>query len=118
MSFIKFRGPAATEDGEGGQVYRCYDGHGQLLYVGASVDARKRLRQHETDCWYPYVVEVAIEQHPTRRAAFKAKTAALVAERPIKISRTRQEWVTGVIRQRRNPTVARGGQRTEGAATP
>lgn len=64
------------------QLYRQFDAAGVLLYVGISANALHRQSQHAGKPWARDVVRVEIENHPSRRAAFKAETLAIRAEKP------------------------------------
>lgn len=41
-------------------VYRCWDSYGHLLYIGCSVDPRKRMRAHAGTVWYRYCETVSV----------------------------------------------------------
>lgn len=64
-------------------LYRHYDARGKLLYIGISLSAVQRLKQHVGDKeWASEIASVKIEQHDTRDAALKAEAEAIKAERP------------------------------------
>jgi hypothetical protein len=93
---VAFIGPEAIEGG--GQVYRCYDVRGNLLYIGSSKDARNRV-MHGGYCLTPYpsqnwlnrLVYVLVENHPTRAAAFEAESAAQRVEPVTEFPMTKAE---------------------------
>lgn len=65
----------------GGQVYWCYDRHAELLYIGSSIDARKRFkgrgyRPYSATPWCDRVNLLVIKNYPTRKAAYAAEAAA------------------------------------------
>lgn len=66
------------------KLYRYYDAAGELLYVGISNNALRRLAQHEASkTWQDNVTRVEIEAHPTREAALGAERRAIASENPI-----------------------------------
>ncbi len=65
-------------------LYRHFDESGSLLYVGISLSAVARLKQHmDAAHWSDRITSVKIEQHPTRSAALDAECAAIQLERPL-----------------------------------
>lgn len=65
-------------------LYRHFDAPGNLLYVGISLSAVKRLGEHNRSArWADQIVRVEITRLPTRRAVEAAEQAAIKAERPI-----------------------------------
>lgn len=68
-----------------GQValYRFYDAHEELLYVGISNDPRRRWKEHAKDkTWYPRVRHQALTWYPGEYDARRAETRAIREERP------------------------------------
>lgn len=64
-------------------LYRHFDAAGDLLYVGISTDALKRLMAHSRHAsWYNKITTVTIEHFPSRRAASAAEIAAIRNEHP------------------------------------
>ncbi|KAB7832513.1 GIY-YIG nuclease family protein [Streptomyces mobaraensis] len=66
-------------------LYRLYDAHDTLLYVGIAGAPRRRWADHardKGDAWWPEVVTKEVEWFDTRRAATKAELAAILSERP------------------------------------
>lgn len=64
-------------------LYRLRNASGDLLYVGISVDWRRRLRQHRrSQPWWSQVADVHLELHPTWRDASWAEGDAIRQERP------------------------------------
>lgn len=63
-------------------LYRFYDAHGGLLYVGISADFPHRVAAHKRRPWWRDRARTTIEVYPTRRAALDAETAAIVNEAP------------------------------------
>jgi len=64
-------------------LYRCFDEGGVLLYIGASINPLSRLGSHSYKVgWFTDIALVKIEKHATRDAAFRAETAAVIAENP------------------------------------
>lgn len=65
-------------------LYRAYDSSGRLLYVGISVDPKRRLAQHRREKdWWPEVDRVAEEVWPDRASAQEAETLAVQSEGPV-----------------------------------
>jgi hypothetical protein len=55
-------------------VYRYYDQHGLLLYVGVTSRGIQRNREHNTTKeWWPYVVSQQVDHHATRGRALAAE---------------------------------------------
>lgn len=65
------------------QVYRCFDEAGQLLYVGMSMSAEGRMRNHVRKPWFSRVARVTVTPLMERRAALHYEHDAIVAERPL-----------------------------------
>lgn len=64
-------------------LYRFFDEHDALLYIGISKHIPVRLGQHSDDKpWYTQVVRIAVEHHPSRPAALDAEKKAIQSERP------------------------------------
>lgn len=64
-------------------VYRVYDIHGQLLYVGASVNVFTRLRAHRQYAeWWPLAHEATVTRYENRRMARHVEAIAIREERP------------------------------------
>jgi hypothetical protein len=64
-------------------LYRHFDKDGNLLYVGISIDAFKRWKQHRNDSeWFDKITLVKIETFPTRDDALLAEQVAIIEERP------------------------------------
>ena len=63
-------------------LYRHFDGKGNLLYVGISVNAFVRLSQHKGSGWFNSIANVTLEAFPSRDAAIKAEQAAILKEKP------------------------------------
>lgn len=64
-------------------LYRFYDQHGALLYIGISWQVATRMQDHKrTAKWWPQVATVRFEHLPDRDAAELAETVAIRSERP------------------------------------
>lgn len=63
-------------------LYRHYDAHGALLYVGISLNPFSRTRQHRNAPWAELVARIDIEWFPCRDSALDAETVAIQAETP------------------------------------
>lgn len=65
-------------------LYRHFDKDGRLLYVGISLDAIVRLRQHVASAeWAGLIATITIERHPSRDEAVAAELKAIRTENPI-----------------------------------
>jgi hypothetical protein len=65
------------------ELYRHFDAKGVLLYVGISLSAVERLRQHRAAFnWFGQIVRVDIEVFPSRKEAVAAERRAVKAENP------------------------------------
>ncbi len=64
-------------------LYRHFDKHGKLLYVGISLSAIYRLAQHQNAShWSFEIATVKIEQFADRKEALSAERKAIVKENP------------------------------------
>ncbi len=65
-------------------LYRHFDSEGRLLYVGISVSAINRLKQHMSGAqWAMEISEVRIEWFADRASAERAERLAIMNEKPI-----------------------------------
>ena len=66
-------------------VYRVRDIKGALLYVGCSVNAFKRVKQHKNEYqpWFPLAATVDIQQYCDRTTARYIEAHAIKHEAPI-----------------------------------
>lgn len=65
-------------------LYRHFDASNRLLYVGISLSAVSRLKQHTMDKeWAGDIVTVTVEQYETRQEALDAERSAIIAEKPL-----------------------------------
>lgn len=65
-------------------VYRFFDAHGVLLYVGITKHLGKRFRQHShSSKWWPDATHHSVEWLPTRTLAGRAERAAIRDEKPL-----------------------------------
>lgn len=65
-------------------LYRHFDGKGRLLYVGISICAVRRLRQHEAGSrWFSDVRKVTIEKCKDLQSALKQEGIAIIKEKPL-----------------------------------
>lgn len=64
-------------------LYRYFDSNGNLLYVGISVSAVRRLEQHQnTAPWFKNLGSIKVENYHSREAALQAEKNAIITERP------------------------------------
>lgn len=64
-------------------LYRFYDAHGVLVYVGITYNFPVRLTQHRRRSeWFETVDHWTTETHPTRRAAKNVETQSIREEMP------------------------------------
>jgi excinuclease UvrABC nuclease subunit len=66
-------------------VYRVRDAAGTLLYVGCSVNAFKRVKQHKNEYqrWFPQAATVDIEQYADLVTARYVEAHAIATEAPV-----------------------------------
>lgn len=64
------------------QLYRHYDKDGILLYVGISISALQRLKQHSKTSWFKQIERVMIEQCRNREYAQFLEALAIQNENP------------------------------------
>lgn len=80
-------------------VYRLFDEHGDLLYVGITDNVKTRLSQHAAvQPWWHQVVDVKVLLVPTRKEAEQVERAAIASERP-------QMNIAGVVSSRSKRTL-------------
>ena len=66
------------------RLYRCFDGDGVLLYIGASGNALARVEQHQRgQPWGNRVKRVEIEAYPDQASALTAEKRAIIMEKPL-----------------------------------
>jgi len=71
--------------GAGPLVYRCYDHHRRLLYVGATEAWAARRSEHERrTSWWPNVADIRTEKHKSLAEAWAAEARAIKAENPVR----------------------------------
>lgn len=64
-------------------VYRVYDRDGALLYVGATVNVFKRMREHKRYArWWPLADEASVTTYEDRTMARHVEAVAIRDERP------------------------------------
>ena len=64
-------------------VYKYYDAHGLILYVGITSRGTTRNGEHNRDKeWWPFVVRQEVEHHPTRAAALDRERSLIRRYRP------------------------------------
>lgn len=64
-------------------LYRFYDAHGHLLYVGITQNPPSRFRSHEeTKTWWELVADIKLETFASRLELAVAERAAITAEVP------------------------------------
>lgn len=72
-------------------LYRHFNGGGELLYVGVSLSALRRLGQHaEHSVWFKSIANVTIEHFETREDALIAERNAIIGECPLHNIRHKQ----------------------------
>ena len=65
------------------QLYRHFGAGGELLYVGISASALRRLAEHkQVSAWFNEIRTVTIESLPDREAALAAERDAVANEQP------------------------------------
>lgn len=71
------REPAVT------YVYRFWDHHGALLYVGVTSNLETRFKDHSGKHWWPQASHSTVEAHPNRALALVAEATAIMDEKPL-----------------------------------
>jgi len=65
------------------KVYRHYDKHGGLLYVGCSTNVLSRTYKHENGShWFCDVINITVAHYETRLEALDAERSAIRNEKP------------------------------------
>lgn len=65
-------------------LYRFFDDHERLLYVGISSNWQQRLKQHYKDSQFHYeAATITLERHESREAVEAAEILAITTENPI-----------------------------------
>lgn len=65
------------------ELYRYFSASGQLLYVGISGNAIRRLTSHKKKRWGDEITRLDIEKFPDRDSAMVAEQRAIISEMPI-----------------------------------
>lgn len=63
-------------------LYRFFDQHGVLLYIGITMDPPARFRGHRSKEWWTLVRHVFMETYSNRTALMKAERKAIQSEHP------------------------------------
>ena len=63
-------------------VYRLFDEHGVLLYVGASYDPNARIKRHMAKSWGSEIARTKVSWYDDRRTAFGVEAIAIREEEP------------------------------------
>ena len=64
-------------------LYRMYDAHGTLLYVGITQRRMQRFHEHSaSQSWWSQVARIDVEHHPDRAAVEAAERHAIQTEDP------------------------------------
>lgn len=64
-------------------LYRHFDKDSRLLYIGISLSAVERLREHRVHAsWFDRIVRIEIEWFQSRGAALNAERRAIMREKP------------------------------------
>jgi predicted GIY-YIG superfamily endonuclease len=67
----------------GHHLYRHFAADGELLYVGVSLSALRRLQQHQQRSpWFDHIARVEIQAFQSRGEALTAERQAIATERP------------------------------------
>lgn len=75
---------ARTPEPEPHQLYRHFDAHGSLLYVGISLSALTRLGQHRANShWFSQICTIQVEHFPDFESARTAELNAIRSETPL-----------------------------------
>lgn len=65
-------------------LYRHFDIHGQLLYIGISISAVNRLGQHKVNShWFNAIQRIEVQKFKTREDAAAAEIIAIQTEHPL-----------------------------------
>lgn len=65
-------------------LYRVYDDHDRLLYIGQTVQPGMRLRKHaESKEWWPAVAGITLQHFRSRDDIERAERMAILLEEPI-----------------------------------
>ena len=72
----------STQGADPTVLYRAFDEHDELLYVGITQNPRARFNAHLYSPWAVFVERVTFEIYPTRAKARSAELAAIRTETP------------------------------------
>lgn len=64
-------------------VYRLFNEHGVLLYIGASYDPDMRIKRHRAKAWGPEIATTKTVWYTARDAAFNVEADAIRDEGPL-----------------------------------
>jgi hypothetical protein len=68
---------------KGAELYRQFSNTGKLLYVGVSLSALMRLREHKgSSRWFKHIGRLEVERFATRRGALAAERRIIQTEQP------------------------------------
>ena len=96
-------------------LYRMFDGSGQLLYVGISVNIGSRFDNHGRDKeWWHEVRTITVTPLPDRVDAVAAERRAVSLEQPLYNERLKKE-VTKPLNPKRRPRTGKSLTRTQAA---
>lgn len=74
---------AAGQMPVGPTVYRCFDDEDDLIYVGSTINAARRIRQHRSSTyWWEDVERVTFDTYDTEAHARRAEAEAIASEEP------------------------------------
>lgn len=66
------------------QLYRFFSQNGTLLYVGISLSALSRYRNHKTSAnWWLEISSIQVVNYPSKELAVAAEKEAIISERPL-----------------------------------
>lgn len=67
---------------DGSFLYRLFDQHDKLLYVGIATNPKDRWQSHYAKEWWSQVARKTVEWHDTRQGAEQAEAKAISDEHP------------------------------------
>lgn len=79
----KFRAKQKSRPPQIHTLYICYNQHGEMIYVGISLDAGRRLKQHSRDKdWFPEVSTIDVRHFGSRLDLVQAEKDMIQANAP------------------------------------
>ena len=100
-------------------LYRAFNGQGQLLYIGITLNPAMRFSQHGYgQPWWTDVAEIEMQQFPSREAVMEAERSAILDEKPMhNVLHNKSQAVMPAVKTQTAKSHCVGKRRTKGSGT-